>query len=130
MGRFVFFQRPLPSKGVTEQLTCRASRPAGTLPTTPQEPCSRYTDRQSNPCNTNISPGKDLSPLSLAVGIWLGRRSFATGWFDIESNSCSDSLSDLPSDFLTESLTCRVTLLAVTHSLSDSPKALSLGASS
>jgi hypothetical protein len=57
----------------------------------------------------NISPGNDLSPLSLAVATWLGRRSFVT-WlvrFDMGSNSSSDSPSDMPNDSLTEQLTCR-----------------------
>jgi hypothetical protein len=69
-----------------------------------------YNDRQYNPCNTNMSTGKDLSPLSLTVDTWLGRRSFATGWFDIGSNSSSDSTSDLPSFSLSGQLTCGTTL--------------------
>jgi hypothetical protein len=67
---------------------------------------------------TNISPGNDLSSLSLAIGTWLGRRTFVTWLFDIGSNCSSDSPSDLPSDLpsdynLTEQITCRATRPAV-----------------
>jgi hypothetical protein len=46
---------------------------------------------------SNISPGNDLSPLSLAVSTWLGRGSFIPGRFNTGSNSCSN---DSPSDSL------------------------------
>jgi hypothetical protein len=81
----------------------RRSNPSGSSSGYPLENIAiahKYYNRQMY---TNISPGNDLSPLSLslAVGSWLGRRRV-----DIGSNSSSDSPSDLPSDSLTEQPTC------------------------
>jgi hypothetical protein len=46
--------------------------------------------------------------LSLAIGTWMGRRSFVTGRINIGSNSPEDSPSDMPSGNITKQLICQV----------------------